>query len=121
NQLPPHCSSLTYHLRQLAPHLGLPLVATNNVHYLKAEDYPLHELLISIRKIERVGQSKPPRLNAEYYLKSPAQMQRLFRNYPQALANSLLLSQECSLELGLLKLDVLVKDAGLPGGGWGVG
>ncbi|GFP25888.1 hypothetical protein HKBW3S25_01369, partial [Candidatus Hakubella thermalkaliphila] len=30
-------------------------------------------------------------------------------------------SQECSLELGLLKLDVLVKDAGLPGGGWGVG
>ncbi|GFP43686.1 DNA polymerase III subunit alpha, partial [Candidatus Hakubella thermalkaliphila] len=103
NHLLPHSSSLNYHLSQLAHHLGLPLVATNNVHYLKAEDYPLHELLISIRKIERVGQSKPPRLNAEYYLKSPAQMQRLFRNYPQALANSLLLSQECSLELGLKK------------------
>ncbi len=68
----------------LAHELRLPTVATNDVHYIVRDDAPLHDVLAA----EAANQPLPNplgRRNAELYLKSPAQMRRLFQRHPEAL------------------------------------
>src|SRR5665648_47130 len=71
----------------LAHELRLPTVATNDVHYTVKADAGLHDVLAA----EAANQPLPNplgRKNAELYLKSPAQMRRLFQRYPEAYANA---------------------------------
>lgn len=86
---------------------GLPLVATNNVHYVEPLGYRLHELLTAIRDLTTVeaqdSQRSSGQRSMEQYLKSPQQMARLFRECPQAIANTLRIAAECQVELPLGK------------------
>ena len=87
-------------LDALARDLGLPTVATNDVHYTVPADAPLHDVLAA----EAAGLPLPNplgRTNAELYLKSPGQMRRLFRRYPEAYANAARIADRCRLDLGL--------------------
>ena len=94
------------HLRALdllAHELRLPTVATNDVHYTFKEDAGLHDVLAA----EAANQPLPNplgRKNAELYLKSPAQMRRLFQRHPEAYANAARIAARCNLDLGLGKL-----------------
>ncbi len=90
-------------LNLLAHELRLPTVATNNVHYTVKADAPLHDVLAA----EAANQQLPNplgRRNAELYLKSPAQMRRLFQRYPEAYANAARVAERCNLDLGLGRL-----------------
>ncbi|BDG60426.1 DNA polymerase III subunit alpha [Caldinitratiruptor microaerophilus] len=90
-------------LRDLGEHLGIPLVATANVHYRLREEFPVHDLLTCVRTRTRLDEVHPERrLNAENYLKPPAEMIAAFRDYPGATANTLAIAERCEpvLDLG---------------------
>jgi len=63
----------------------VPLVATNNVHYLRKEDFPIHDLLVCVRTQTTVHQLHPERpFNGENYLAAPEEMRRRFAAFPEA-------------------------------------
>ncbi len=87
----------------LAHELRLPTVATNDVHYTVKDDAPLHDVLAA----EAANQPLPNplgRKNAELYLKSPAQMWRLFGRRPEAFHAAAAIAERCDLDLGLGRL-----------------
>ncbi|MBN1376338.1 MAG: DNA polymerase III subunit alpha [Dehalococcoidia bacterium] len=93
---------LCYILSSFAREQGIPSVATNNVHYLSMQDYRIHELLNAIGLIVPVTQLHGPR-TVEQHFKSPAEMERLFRDFPGAAAMTLEIASRCNLELELGK------------------
>lgn len=85
----------------LARDLGLPLVATNDVHYCRQEDAPAQDLLVCIQTNATLND--PKRLKSEsdqLYLKGPDEMARLFADVPEAISNTVRIAEMCSLDLG---------------------
>jgi len=81
---------------------GLPVVATNDVRFLAAEEFDVHEARVCIQQGRGLGDSDRPRLySREQYLKSAEEMQALFHDIPEALDNALEIAQRCNLDLKL--------------------
>ena len=79
--------------------LGLPLVATNDCHYLRREDHDLHDVLLCLQTQKTLEDDKRLRFTAsEYYFKSPLEMAKAFREIPEAQANTLALAEICQVE-----------------------
>jgi DNA polymerase-3 subunit alpha len=91
-------------LLEAARSLALPLVATNDVHFVEREDGPAHLYLECVRLGRTLSEAQPLHHgSAEMFLKSPDQMAELFRATPEALANTVRVAEMCSglkLELG---------------------
>jgi len=90
------------HLAHLAQQLGLPLVATNNVHFLSPADHRCRDILAAMGEnvtAMHLGATRHP--NSERYFKSSAEMDALFKEYPTALENSAQVATRCNLELPL--------------------
>lgn len=86
----------------LARSLELPVVATNDVHYLTPRDARLHDLVLAIASGRSLAD--PDRLrfaNDQYYLKSAAEMALRFGEVPAALGNTLAIAERCRLDLPL--------------------
>lgn len=82
---------------QLAQHLGLGVVATNNVHYATRAGQQLQDVLTCIRHHTSLEAAEDLlRPNDEYYLKDAAEMRLLFRAYPQALEATLEIATQCT-------------------------
>ena len=78
----------------------LPLIASNDVRFLEADDYEAHEARVCIASGRVLDDPKRPReFSREQYLKSPEQMLALFHDIPEALTNSVELAKRCTLEL----------------------
>ncbi|UCB43353.1 MAG: DNA polymerase III subunit alpha [Dehalococcoidales bacterium] len=92
----------SYRLAQFARQQKLSTVATNNVHYADMEEYTIKELLNAIDRNIFVSQLQGPR-TVEQYLKSSEEMDGLFRDIPEALANTEEIASRCNLELELGK------------------
>jgi error-prone DNA polymerase len=91
---------LVRRLVDLADHLNVGLVATNNVHYAYREGHRLHDVLTCIANhttLDEAGSVLRP--NTEYYLKSPEEMEGLFSDLPQAAANTRAIAKECEVDL----------------------
>ncbi|HLZ71622.1 MAG TPA: error-prone DNA polymerase [Dehalococcoidia bacterium] len=85
---------------ELAGHLGLGYVATGNAHYHLPERHKLQDVLVSIRHRATLDDSHHLRRpNADFYLKSPAEMAARFAAYPLAVANSLRIADACNARL----------------------
>ena len=81
----------------LAYDLGLPLVATNDVYFPKAEMYLAHDAMICIAEGAYVDQSQPRRrLTAQHYFKTEAEMATLFADLPEALDNTVEIARRCA-------------------------
>ena len=92
---------------RLSRELNIPLVATNDAHYLTKDDYYSHEVLLCIQTGKRM--SDPDRMSFstnEFYLKSPEEMKDRFKNFPEAIENTLKIADMCNVEFefGKLKL-----------------
>ncbi len=86
-------------LLRLARDLGLPLVATNDLHYTKAEDAKAHSVLLCVQSGSTMADPKRFKFDAEdFYLKSPAEMRHLWRELPEACDNTLLIAERCQVE-----------------------
>ena len=84
--------------------LGIGLVATNDVHYLRREDTRMHDVLLCIQTGKTVNDEDRMRMDAqELYLKSAEEMEVHFRDYPEALSNTLAIAEMCNLEIPMGK------------------
>ncbi len=82
---------------EMAYAMDLPLVATNDVYFPKAEMYEAHDALICIADGAYVDQNEPRRrLTPQHYLKTPAEMCALFADLPEATANSVEIARRCA-------------------------
>ncbi len=93
-----------YRLQQLSDRLGIPLAATNDVHYHIAERRELQNILTCIREKCTIYQAGfKLHANAERYLKPAEEMERLFMQYPDAIANARKIAEACNFSLTDLK------------------
>jgi len=91
-------------LMEIARELSLPLVATNDCHYLNREDARAHEVLLCIQTGKTMNDEKRMRFSAEeFYVKSPEEMAAAFHYAPEAIANTLVIAEQCNLDLGNFK------------------
>jgi len=95
--------SESYRLVSFAREEGVPVVATNNVHYAETEDYRIKELLNAIDQNIPVSQLQGYR-TVEQYLKSPREMRSLFRDIPDAAKITGEIAAKCNVELDIGKL-----------------
>ncbi len=85
-------------LLRLAGDLGLPLLATNDLHYTRPEDDIGHEALLCVQSASTIND--PDRFKFDgtgYYLRSAAEMRELFRDLPEACDNTLLVAERCEV------------------------
>jgi DNA polymerase-3 subunit alpha len=86
-------------LLRLAKDLDLPLVATNDLHYTKAADAAGHEALLCVQSGSTMNDANRFKLDGDgYYLKSPAEMREIWRDFPEACDNTLLIAERCEVE-----------------------
>jgi DNA polymerase-3 subunit alpha len=82
----------------LARELNLPLVATNDVHYLRQGDYQPHDILLCIGIGKTVNDAQRLRYTGDqFFLKTADQMSAVFQDYPEALKNTLLIAERCNV------------------------
>ena len=87
-------------LQPIARDLGLPLVCTNDVHYLKQGDHRPHDVLLCIGTGKNVSDERRLRYHGDqFYLKSPDEMRAVFGDWPQALSNTVAVAERCDVEL----------------------
>ena len=87
-------------LQPIARDLGLPLVCTNDVHYLKQDDYRPHDVLLCIGTGKNVSDERRLRYHGDqFYLKSGDEMRAVFGDWPQAMANTVAIAERCEVEL----------------------
>jgi DNA polymerase-3 subunit alpha len=86
-------------LIRLAKELDLPLVATNDLHYTRAEDSDAHAALLCVQSGSTLQDPKRFKFDAnEFYLKSPAEMRSIWSEFPEACDNTLLIAERCDVE-----------------------
>ncbi|MBK3745213.1 DNA polymerase III subunit alpha [Paraburkholderia aspalathi] len=81
---------------ELAYEFELPLVATNEAFFLKSEDFEAHDALLAIAEGQIISNDERRRLTSDNYLKSQAEMAKLFADLPEALENTIEIAQRCA-------------------------
>jgi DNA polymerase-3 subunit alpha len=86
-------------LVDLSRELNIPLVATNDAHYLKKEDAYNHEVLLCIQTGKKMTDEDRMRFDTdELYVKSPEEMIEYFKNIPEAIENTVKIAEKCNVE-----------------------
>ena len=87
-------------LLKLGKELGLPLLATNDLHYTHHEDATSHEALLCVQSGSTLADPKRFKFeNNEFYLKSAQEMRTLFSDIPEACDNTLLIAERCNITM----------------------
>jgi DNA polymerase-3 subunit alpha len=87
-------------LYAMADKLSLPLVATNDCHYLRREDARAHEVLLCIQTGKTINDTDRMRFSTDqFYFRSPEEMKTLFAGREEPIANTMLIANQCNLEL----------------------
>lgn len=97
----PELREINKKLLEMAPKYGLEnnFLATNDVHYTRAEDAKPHEVLLCIQTASTVKNPKLSLSDSEYFLKSYDEMAAMFSEVPGALSNSLRIAEMCDVSL----------------------
>src|ERR1700756_1057363 len=90
-------------LPKLAKDLGVGLVAANDVHFLRRDDHDAHDVMLCIGTGKMVSDEQRLRYLPELYFKSPEEMREIFQDFPDAIANTLAITERCNLEIELGK------------------
>ncbi len=89
-------------LIDLADELHIPVVATNDCHYLRKDDARAHDILLCIQTGKTLKDTKRMRFETEEcYFKSPDEMKRAFGDVPEAILNTVLIAERCNFEFDL--------------------
>lgn len=94
-------------IKRLSADTGIPLVATNDVHYIEKQDSKIQQVLICIATNHILGEDTGLEFHSEeFYLKSEAEMRSLFSDVPEAVDNTAVIAEKCSFdfEFGNTKL-----------------
>ena len=99
-------------LIRMSKETGIPLICTNDVHYINREDWRAHDVLLCIQTGKTVNDENRMRYDGNcYHLKSPEEMYELFSYVPEAMENTMKIAERCNVEfvfheLKLPKYDV---------------
>ena len=94
-------------IMRLSKELNIPLVATNDCHYINAEDWEAHDILLCIQTGKKVSDENRMRYEGgQYYVKSEEEMRQLFLYAPEAIENTHKIAERCNVEIefGVTKL-----------------
>jgi len=83
----------------LAHKLGLPLIATNNCHFIEEGDFEAYRAMIGIERTQTLENVRDTGVSGQYYFKSEAEMSELFGFIPEALENTLHIANRCNVDL----------------------
>lgn len=84
----------------LANKMDVPMVATNDIHYARREQADPHDILLCIGTSKTVNEPKRLRMSdPSYYMRSPKEMQALYRHVPKALSNTVKIAEQCDVEI----------------------
>lgn len=87
-------------LTLLSKYYGIPIVATNDCHYLKKEESKAHELLLCIQTGKKLSDTDRMSFKSdEFYFKSPEEIYKAFSNYPDAIKNTLKIAEMCNVTI----------------------
>src|SRR3990167_928795 len=94
---------------------NIPLVATQDIHYLKPEDSEYHDILLAVQTGNKVGDADRLTLKEDdFSMRSPEQMAEIFKDLPEAIENAVKISEQCEVKLELGK--TLLPKFSLPNG-----
>jgi len=94
-------------LIKLSREMNIPLVATNDVHYLNKEDADVHDVLLCVQTNHTVDEKERMNMTEDdYSLKPPDQMIRAFKNTPDAIENTQKIAKHCNLKIELEKIEL---------------
>ncbi|MQG21276.1 MAG: DNA polymerase III subunit alpha [SAR202 cluster bacterium] len=111
----PELTTLNSTLVTWSEEMNLPLVATNDLHYVNATDAEYHDMLLCIQTNANVNDTNRMRLDDPgYYLKTEEEMQGLFPNNPEAIENTQRIADMCELNLEFDRL--LLPQIDIPNG-----
>ncbi len=100
----PEQEQVNRELVKLSAETSIPLVATNDCHYLDMEDHKAHDALLCIQTGKTVKDANRLRFSSEtFYMKTPEEMKKAFSHVPEAIANTVRIAERCNLELELGK------------------
>ena len=107
----PEQAQVNQQLLRMSRETGLPLVATNDVHYTYKEDAAAHDILLCIQTGKKVDDQDRMRYEGgQFYLKSPEEMAELFPYAPQAIANTEEIARRCQVEFKFHELKLPAYD-----------
>ena len=87
-------------MAELAKEFNLPLVGTNDCHYLRKSDHGMHDILLCIQTRKTVNDQERVRFNNHFYFKSVEEMREALKEYPpETIANTLEIANRCNLRL----------------------
>ena len=111
----PELEKINQGLISMSVELDIPLVATNDVHYINKEDASTHDLLLCIQRNSTIHDEKRMKMAGDFfYLKTPSEMAELFKDIPQAIENTERIADMCNLELEFGR--IYLPEIGLPEG-----
>ena len=85
---------------QLAKEFNLPIVGTNDCHYLRKSDHEMHDVLLCIQMKKTVNEQQRMRFENHFYFKSVDEMREVLKDYPpEAISNTLEIADRCKLKL----------------------
>ncbi len=100
-------------LIQLSLETGIPLVATNDVHYVTKADSDAHKVLLCIQTGKKLSDEDTLEFKTEeFYLKSEEEMLSIFKNVPEAISNTALVAEKCNFDFEFGKIKLPVFDIG---------
>jgi DNA polymerase-3 subunit alpha len=87
-------------LLEISKETGIPLVCTNDCHYLDKKDYQAHDVLMAVQAKTTIGDTKRKSYSSDqFYLKSPQEMYKLFGHIPSAIENTVRIADQCNVEI----------------------
>ncbi len=86
-------------LVEMAYKLGLPLVATNDIRFKARSDHGAHDALMCIAASSYLGEEDRPRVTADHYFKTAAEMAAMFSDLPEAVANTAEVARRCAVRV----------------------
>ena len=87
-------------LVRLSKETGIPLVATNDIHYIRKEDAEAHDVLLCVQTGKKIVDHDRMRFTGDqFYFRTEKEMRELFSEYPEAIDNTALIAERCSVEI----------------------
>lgn len=115
----PQQAKLNEQLIAWSKELGLPLVATNDIHYFRKEDAEAQDILLCLQNKKKLADKDRMRMIdfGDFSMRSNAEMMAAFRHVPEAIANTLEIAEKCNvdIELGNIRLPHFEVPAGYDG------
>ena len=98
----PEINPVQKELIRISKETGIPLIATQDIHYLKKEDAEYHDILLAVQTGNKLSDKDRLTLKEDdFSMRSPEEMRELFKEHPEAVENTIRIAERCNLTLKL--------------------